>query len=74
MKTVKEWLEELPEGYRELALANAKENCLSNECEDICEALYISFIWRASSEGYNFWNNVYTHFPNGSELPKLPEK
>lgn len=74
MKTIKKWLEELPEGYKELALANAKENVLNNKKDDMCDAISSSFIWSNSSQGRDFWENVYFHFSNESELPNLPIK
>lgn len=69
MKTVKEWFEELPDGYRERALKNLRYNG-----EEYCMPLAIcaGFIWLETSEGENFWGQVVNHYEEGTKLPPLP--
>jgi len=64
MKTIKEWLSELPEPARSQALDNYEgpENRMASS---ILEALMIAFIWEATVEGWDYWNNIY------EELEKL---
>ena len=71
-KTIKEWFNELPDGYRERALCNLKEP----ECEWIVEymddALCAGFDWNETSEGVGFWAGLCTHYALGTTLPPLP--
>ncbi len=67
MKTIKEWLEALPDGYRERALKNLdvqKAQCLKDGFEN---AIYAAFFWGESEEGHAFWNEV-AH----ENLPQFP--
>lgn len=57
-KTIKEWLESLPEESRGLAFANAEEGPLQEKVESLRRALRAAFIWRHSEEGYEYWNDV----------------
>lgn len=59
MKTVKQWLEELPEEYREKALKNAYPEMLNYQFESQEQALPNSFGWSYSPEGFDYWNNLY---------------
>ena len=73
-KTIREWLEELPDGYRERALKNYDTsyhdgytvNCLSGAILETCH-------WKNSTEGFDFWNAVYMWAQGKGELPPLPE-
>lgn len=79
MKTVKDYLNELPDGYRELALANFdQEFCDSrpyriDQIEDAADALDFAFDWASTSQGEDFWNDVQNHLIFESDLPPLPE-
>lgn len=75
--TYRECLEALPDGYRELALANAEENGWVNlnptgACVDKSYAISRCFPWMCSPQGYLFWAAVYNHYEKGTDLPKLP--
>jgi hypothetical protein len=69
MKTVKEWLMELPEGYRERALAQ----CINHDYEyDRLEKAITFNNWASTIEGEEFWLDVWEHYFQGSPLPQLP--
>lgn len=74
MKTIKEWLEELPDGYRERALENLNPNVASDLVYSIGDAISGAFIWDCSQEGEDFWSDVYYHYeaPPPPPLPPLP--
>lgn len=69
-KTIKEWLEELPEGYRERALAN----CTLPDAiaETMYKSLMSGFRFRKAPEGGEFWIGVCSHYRKGTPLPPLP--
>lgn len=71
MKTIKEWLEKLPDGYRELALERIDSDCFYVVAVSMDDAIG-SFDWGETYEGYEFWCDVYEHYANGSPLPPLP--
>ncbi len=57
MKTVREWLECLPEPYRGQALANAeKSNMLDGRHESLYDALSSAFYWEGSPQGHDYWS------------------
>lgn len=70
MKTVREWLNELPDGYRERAIANCQNP--NAETGSLREALFGAFAWWDSKEGYEFWDKVCNHNNATSSLPPLP--
>lgn len=72
MKTNKQWLSELPDGYRELALANPAF-IEGRESRSIRTAVCTEFDWELSNEGWDFWNAVRFHYESGTPLPPLPE-
>jgi len=74
-KTIKEWLETLPDGYRGLAIKYYDPNYhdelpLSNLSDAILETCH----WRSTPEGFEFWNAVYEWARGRGELPPLPEE
>ena len=72
-KTIKEWLMELPEGYRERALANMGEHCEVAVCKSMKEAINGAFGWDESQEGPDFWVKVHYHYAyGGTPLPPIP--
>lgn len=80
-KTFEEWLELLPDGYRERAIANIDENRRYNEdfSKSIKVALLYSFNWDDSKEGREFWQKVYDSIDHDDTinyllLPPLPDK
>jgi hypothetical protein len=71
-KTVREWLEELPEGYRERALSQLSVD--EKSCpRSLAFALVEAFPWDESPEGALFWSAVFTSYVDfQSPLPPLP--
>jgi hypothetical protein len=57
MKTVKEWLQELPEPYRTQSL----ENCTNpdEEVKLLSEALGYGFYWGRTKQGYMYWSDIF---------------
>lgn len=60
MKTIRDWLEELPEPYKTQAIDNAPENNLKCQDDSLHEALAGAFFWSYTKEGYDYWDNLYT--------------
>jgi len=57
-KTIKEWLNELPEPYRSQAIENAENTesgCLDGVETSIFGALMGGFVWLESKEGSDYW-------------------
>ncbi len=70
--TIRGWLETLPDGYRERALANMGEGSGlrgSTEADDLGTAVAYAFNWTESPEGYAFWHTIR----KGEGFPPLPE-
>ena len=74
MKTIREWLQELPDGYRERALVQADAEALDAPNADMSEALYGFKTWADTEEGFEFWSEVRQHYAIGTALPPLTEK
>jgi hypothetical protein len=56
MKTIREWLEELPEPHRTQAINNAeKYDMIDISVDSLIDAIGQGFIWRESPEGGNYW-------------------
>jgi hypothetical protein len=78
MKTSKQLLSELPDGYRERALANAQADGYDSGFKTKHErtaanALAGCFVWTLSPEGHAFWDAVDDHLRNPEKpLPPLP--
>ena len=73
MKPIREWLEQLPEGYRERAIENAKDQGLLDEYASSLKSALRSFLWRETPEGLDFWDAVDDHiFEDSNPLPPLP--
>ncbi len=76
-KTAREWLEELPEGYRERALAQVDPHYIVEKVSSIDQAVGIGIIWWSDTkEDSKFWLSVHDHFlSNGrTPLPPLPNE
>lgn len=67
--TIRGWLETLPDGYRERALANTEERQFDAEADDLASALARAFHWVDSPEGHDFWADIR----RGEGFPPLPE-
>lgn len=76
-KTIREWLETLPDGYRERALANMDPDLGNiNICKDLPEATSRAFVWEKTpeEEGYEFWYAVHDWADGNGDLPPLPQE
>ncbi len=74
-KTVKEWLHELPYGYRQRALAQIDSLWANVIVYCMKDAIFWGLtFWDKTTEGDIFWGSVYDHYlTNGSDpLPPLP--
>lgn len=72
MKTIKEWFQELPDGYRELASKYLAEWHSNNKTISMSEAIKIGFAWEYTHEGCDFWKQVHDYY-NQPILPQLPK-
>lgn len=63
-KSIYNWLQELPSGYREAALKNASSDAVNlsrikkTEVSFMSEAIGNAFDWVNSSEGIGLWGNL----------------
>ena len=78
MPSIEEGLLGLPPAYRDRALVNKSKYGIlrdSDKATDAAVALFRSFTWRHSEEGYDFWSKVHCHLcdPENYDLPPLPE-
>lgn len=71
--SISSWLHKLPDGYRELALANyAASGTKRAHADSVSTALWFAFSWIDSDEGGVFWKQVAGHYETCGVLP-LPE-
>lgn len=64
MKTIRQWLEELPEPYRTQALENIRVKEVLGLPELSFEvALRSAFTWDATPQGYDYWLAVFDNPP-----------
>lgn len=75
-KTVRQWLETLPLGYKELALENA--TVTDQSADSMMEAIDAAFLWGETPEGEEFWGAAFDHYSTADhetqlKLPELPE-
>src|SRR5690625_2569316 len=74
-KTALEWLEDLPDGYRERALENYDYMYDGiYPIGGLSDAILDSFHWRSTPEGHKFWKTVYEWALGYVELPPLLDK
>ena len=79
-KSIREWLEELPDGYRELALHQRQlEINNGRDSDPIVDSMYQAIINNRTTTDpppvngdWSFWDNVASHYYDGTPLPKLP--
>jgi hypothetical protein len=67
MKTVSEYLEQLPEPARARAQANMYQEYGNEWSYSLPAALKRAFIWHRSPEGYSYWYVVYSKLYYTSE-------
>lgn len=62
MKTIQEWLNLLPEEYRDLAIENMKEQSSPATWEtkrrSLDAALGSAFVWGDTKQGHIFWETL----------------
>lgn len=68
-RTIRQWLETLPDGYRERALANMDKGFENYEVCDLRGAIAAAFLWADSPEGLDFWASI----ADDNVFPPLPE-
>lgn len=65
--------DKLPEEYVIAIINNIVEReVLNDNADDILSELHELFDWENSSEGYDFWADVFGHLATGNGLPILP--
>ena len=71
LKPVIEWLKELPDGYRERAIA--QYDGIVKECYS-CDAVGVFCIWEETKEGLTFWTEVCIAWESPGEYayPPIP--
>lgn len=57
-KTIKEWLETLPEPYRTEALENADKRDLKYPQPSLAEAISASSVWVDTTQGHDYWEDI----------------
>ena len=68
---VREWLKTLPNGYRQRALANLKNEHLT--ASELGEALLVAFVWEYSPEGMGYWHELWKCIFLHNEIPMTTE-
>ncbi len=72
-KKISEWLNELPDGYRELALANFKEQKIKDVIRNSTYKAIHDLDWSKTNENFIFWEQVYDYYACiKTDLPPLP--
>lgn len=63
MKTIKEWLDQLPQPQRHEAINNVINQhgaiALENKVRSLTKAIQWGFDWDRSPEGAQYWYNLY---------------
>ncbi len=59
-KTIKKWLDELPEPFKSQAIFNAQNHSLNIPIpkEYLSKALCGAFVWNDSPEGHKYWQII----------------
>lgn len=75
MKPIREWLEQLPEGYRERAIAALLPDRSGRKVRSMDDAILDFCEWSATPEGSPFWSSLHDFYLGERKLkPKLPPK
>jgi hypothetical protein len=59
-KTIKEWIETLPEQHRARALRNTPDANLNIRLPSLSLAIDHAFLWDKTPEGYAYWTAIHT--------------
>ena len=70
LRPITEWLNELPDGYRALAIAQHDNDILECFKEN---AIWAFAEWDKTTEGWHFWHHVALAFIDRCEYPPLPK-
>jgi len=62
-KTIREWLEELPEPYRSQAMENMIKKAEGLKKPSFQIALTNAFVWELSKQGGDYWRKLYNRLP-----------
>jgi len=60
MKTILEWLQELPEPYRSEAIDNVVKAKRTQKRDSLEDALLSAFSWEETKQGWEYWDNLHT--------------
>jgi hypothetical protein len=63
MKSISEWLDQLPEPYRTKALDNMEWDDYS--ADDMVDALQGAFLWENTPEGHKYWLDLCEAIDDG---------
>ena len=59
------WIDLLPAEVRERAIKNSVPRSLQDDCNSMYDALAISFVWKNTPEGEEYWKDIAdSHTPN----------
>jgi len=74
VEAVKYFLNQLPDGYRERALAQVNEERVNNYvlATSIDYAISTFRLWGETKEGVDFWMDVHQHYSTPDKYPTLP--
>lgn len=72
MKSITDWLQDLPEPYRSQALENHKNGRYPNTMVNTLKAvLSAGFIWSQTNQGISYWQSVFLFCER--EIENIPE-
>lgn len=67
LKSRKAWFETLPEPQRAMAIRNTKPGKLKENVINLLSALDGGFMWVETTEGHQFWEEIYLKERYGEE-------
>ena len=74
MKTIYQWLNELPEPYNQMAIASATEQLrrpLEIHVNSMSDAINVSISWSDTDEGQDFWHSIYNYYEEQERIPGI---
>ncbi len=71
MKTIREWLNELPLKYRILAFRNTHSKNKDIRTDSLYNAVCNAFVWEGAIGGEYFWSRVYDALRDKKQLPRI---
>ena len=69
LRTIENWLQDLPEPYRSQALKNMWWEDAHTAAHSLEYALHQAFNWSKSPEGYKYWHNYHAGLVGNDPLP-----